>query len=85
MDLNSPPPVQFENEERATTGVSASEPVLVRLVVRYSGGVIKNAKEAQIALIGIVVLLFGISVFLLISGPDTNEEPPPRDPSDYIR
>lgn len=85
MNLNSPPPVQFENEERTTMTASASEPALVRFVMKYSGGVIKNAKEAQIALIGIVVLLFGISVFLLLSGPNTNEEPPLRDPSDYIR
>ena len=79
-----PGQVQFEGDELGrTTTYSAQKPLLIRWAMQLSGGLIKNEKEAQIALIGLAGILLAASVFVLMSGPDANEEPPPRDPSDY--
>lgn len=38
---------------------------LIRFVMRYSGGLVKNSKQARMVVLGIVILLFLFAVFLL--------------------
>ena len=39
-------------------------PKIVKIVIRFSGGVIKNQRQAELVLFGMVILMIGVSVYL---------------------
>ena len=39
-------------------------PKMVRLVIKYSGGIIKEQQHAEYFLLGLVAIMIGISIFL---------------------
>ncbi len=48
-------------------------PKIVSLVIQYSGGLIKDEKQAQYFLLGFIFLVFVISFFILFSGENEPE------------
>ncbi len=71
MDQNNEPPkIVFEGEQfqRTTRSFETPTPKIVRLVIKYSGGLIKDENQANYVLIGFVVLAIIISLFLFFGG-----------------
>jgi len=68
MDYNNEPPkIVFEGEQfqRPTRSFETPTPKIVRLVIKYSGGLIKDENQANYFLIGFVVVAIIISLFLV--------------------
>ncbi len=77
MDQNNEPPkIVFEGEEfqRPSQSFQTPTPKIVQWVIKYSGGTIKDERQANYVLIGFVVLAIIISLFLLFSG-GSNSKP----------
>jgi len=86
MDQNNEPPkIVFEGEEFQQTSRSfqASTPKMVEWVIKYSGGYIKDEKQASYALLGFVVVVITISLFLVFGGGGVKKGPklPPSLPT----
>lgn len=62
--------VKFYNE--------TSTPKMVQLVMKWSGGAIKEQKQAEYILFGFVLLAIGVSLFLFFSSGNTSPEIPPE-------
>ncbi|MDQ1299877.1 MAG: hypothetical protein QG636_545 [Patescibacteria group bacterium] len=82
MDQNNQQPqVTFENEEfqRPVTSSQTQTPGIVGWVVKCSGGLIKNEKQAQYVLVGFLVVAIVFVAFLIFSSGGTGakfEAPP---------
>ncbi|MDI6603089.1 MAG: hypothetical protein QME57_03170 [Patescibacteria group bacterium] len=60
--------------------VSPTAPKIVQWLIKYSGGLIKNEKQATYVLLGFVVLAIIVSLFLLFGGEKTVKfEVPPLE------
>jgi len=71
MDQNNEPPrITFEGEEfqRPLQSFQPPTPKIVQWVIKYSGGYIKDEKQAQYALIGFVAVALVVTFFMLFSG-----------------
>lgn len=60
--------VKFYNE--------TTPPKIIQLVMKYSGGAIKEQGQAEYVLFGLVVLTIFVSVFLFFNGTKKNTLPP---------
>lgn len=69
--------VQFDIDQVQHTSFKSKEQTLVRLVIKCSGGFIKDEKQANYVLLGIAVVAFVLS-FLLF--PSSAEIPPLQIP-----
>jgi len=49
---------------------------LAQLVIKYSGGLVKDEKQANYVLLGFAVAVFVISLFLIFGGGETKIEAP---------
>jgi len=80
MDQNNEPPkIVFEGEEfqRPAQSFETPTPKIVRWVIKYSSGAVKDERQANYVLIGFVVLAIIISLFLLFSGGSNSKPPVP--------
>ena len=71
MDQNNEPPkIVFEGEEfqRPRQSFQTPTPKIVELVIKYSGGAIKDEKQANYVLIGFVAVAIIIVFVFLFSG-----------------
>ena len=71
MDQNNEPPkIVFEGEEfqRPSQSFQTPTPKIVQWVIKYSGGTVKDERQANYVLIGFVMLAIVISLFLFFSG-----------------
>ncbi len=71
MDQNNEPPkIVFEGEEfqRTRQSFQAPTPKIVEWVIKYSGGAIKDEKQASYVLIGFVAVAIVVSLFLFFGG-----------------
>jgi len=59
----------FDNEPRAV--VQTKTPAMVKLVIKLSGGLIKDSTQANLALLALSFLMFALSYFLIFT--DGNE------------
>ena len=77
---NEPPKIVFEGEEFQQTAHSfqTSTPKIIQWVIKYSGGSIKNEKQANYVLIGFVAVAIVVSLFLFF-GVVRSPSPPPAD------
>jgi len=58
--------------------VSPFAPKIIQKIVRYSGGLIKNERQAYYVLLGFVAVAIVITLFLIFSGTEfTPRESPP--------
>jgi len=61
--------VQFKEYPTVRPYSSSSEtPKIIRWVIKYSAGLIKDKKQAQYVLLGFVVVVIIISLFLFFGG-----------------
>ncbi|MGB2580107.1 MAG: hypothetical protein WBC83_00225 [Minisyncoccia bacterium] len=76
--------VKFDFEEEQSQSIKPKESALVRLVIKYSGGFIKDKKQANYVLLGFAVLAIIISL-LLFSGVNIKKGPniPPSVPTSF--
>lgn len=49
-------------------------PKIIQWVMKYSGGLIKNEKQAQYALLGFIILIIIVSLFLIFGGTGRNSD-----------
>ena len=56
------------------------EPKVIKLLIRYSGGLVKNEKQAVYILLGFAILAIIVSLFLWF-GNNVSEPPPVPPPS----
>ncbi len=71
MDQNNEPPrITFENEglQRPAQAFQASTPKIVQWVIQYSGGLVKDEKQAIYVLVGFVAVAISFSVFSVFNG-----------------
>ena len=71
MDKNNEPPkIVFEGEgfRQSARSFQTPTPKIAQWVIKYSGGYVKDEKQASYVLIGFVVLAIIISLFLIFGG-----------------
>src|SRR3989338_3274200 len=70
--------IKFEGEEfqRPRQSFQTPTPKIVELVIKYSGGAIKDEKQANYVLIGFVVIAIIVSLFLFFGGGSSNKKIP---------
>ena len=78
MDQNNEPPkIVFEGDEfqHSARSFQTSTPKIVGWVIKYSGGYIKDERQANYVLIGFIVVTIAISLFLVFGGGGTAGSP----------
>ncbi len=81
MDQNNEPPkVVFGGDEfqRPRQSFQTPTPKIVQWVITYSGGAIKDERQANYVLLGFVVLAIIISLFLFFGGGSETQVIPVR-------
>jgi len=63
--------VKFEGEQQSARSFYTKTPKIIQWVIKYSGGLIKDEKQASYAILGFVALAIIISLFLIFG---TSEE-----------
>jgi len=65
--------IKFEEDKwkQSTLSFQNETPKIIQLVMKWSGGAIKDRKQAEYALFGFVVLAIVISLFLVFGGGRT--------------
>lgn len=81
--------VKFEGEEfQRPRSFQTPTPKIVQWVIKYSGGLIKDEKQANYVLIGFVAVAIVISLFLFFGGgkpkPSSQEQVFPGTPPDTL-
>lgn len=87
--MNGPnqPPVQFDEQHMVPPSAVSSgpkTPLMARLVIKYSGGLVKNEQQAGYVLIGVVAMCLIISFFLLIQNSSIDNTIIPADPIEGV-
>jgi len=80
MDQNNEPPkVVFGGDESQRTRQSFQTPTpkIVEWVIKYSGGLVKNEKQANYVLLGFVVVAIIVFLMVVFSGGSEIQPPPP--------
>lgn len=62
--------MKFKIEESETSEI----PRMVRLVMKYSRGYVKDQKTAEYVLLAFVVVAFALSLFLIFGGGDESDK-----------
>lgn len=73
MDQNNESPrIVFEGEQfrRPNKPFQTPTPKIVEWIIKYPGGIVKDEKQANYVLFGIVVLMVVISLFLFFNKSD---------------
>ncbi len=68
--------VKFEDELQRPQTFYPRTPKGVQWVMKYSGGLIKDERQAEYAILGFVALAIIVSLFLVFSGGNTQQKPP---------
>jgi len=55
-------------------------PAVIRLVLKYSGGMIKNRRQAEMVIFGFVIIAILFSLLMFIVGSSKNTKAPPLSP-----
>lgn len=64
--------VKFQDERRPTQTFFPGTPKIIQWVIKYSGGLVKDEKQASYVLIGLVALAIIVSLFLFFGGANKN-------------
>ncbi|MBU6431576.1 MAG: hypothetical protein KGJ58_04585, partial [Patescibacteria group bacterium] len=74
---NEPSKVVFEGEEfpRFTRSFQTPTPKIIQWVIKYSGGYVKDKKQASFVLLGFAVVAIIVSLFLIFGGGKTQVIP----------
>src|SRR3989344_2870227 len=52
---------------------NSETPRMIELVIKYSGGSVKNERQAQYVLLGLVIIMISISLYLFFSGSKSKD------------
>lgn len=63
-------PAQYTNQD--------DSPKIIRWITNYSGGFIKDEKQANYVIIAFIIVVMGVSIFLYISSRPNNSKPTPE-------
>jgi len=76
MNSRESPKIIFEEDQwQSPTRHSLPQtPKVIRWVMRYSGGRVKDRKKAEYILVGFVVIAFIVSLFLFFGGGNTADD-----------
>ena len=89
MDPNNTEDVQFETDSYKAVKLynEPDAPKIVRLVMKYSSGAIKEEKQAYWVLLGFVILAFIAAIFVLHYSFSSNRNPKltPEQQNDLLR
>ena len=66
--------VKFEGEQQYARPYYSGTPKIIQLVMKYSGGYIKDEKQASYVLLGFVAVAIIISLFLIFGGGGNKAE-----------
>jgi hypothetical protein len=68
--------VEFNEEYKVQPSYYPEEPKIIQWVIEYSGGLVKDEKQASYVLFGLIALVVFISLFFFFSGggPDLPSE-----------
>ena len=69
--------VKLEGEQH-TRSYDPGTPKIIQWVIKYSGGLVKDEKQASYVLIGFVAVAIVIPLFLIFSGSNKNTALPPK-------
>jgi hypothetical protein len=58
----------FENT-KIPTKATAEGSFMVRMVIRLSGGLVTNEKNAEYVLLGLIIIMVGVSIYFFSAGP----------------
>jgi len=81
---------EFQNERWSPNPyISSTTPKIIRWLIKYSGGLIKNERQATYLLLGFIVFIVVISLFLIFSrGGESKREktfaPPAEAPVEEV-
>ena len=84
MDQNNEPPkIVFEGEEfkQSVRSFQTPTPKIVEWVIKYSGGYVRDEKQANYFLIGFVAVAIIISLFLFFGGGSSYNKKIPFKPA----
>lgn len=72
---NEPPKVVFKGEEfqRTRQSFQTPTPKIVQWVIKYSGGYVKDEKQANYVLLGFVAVAIIISLFLIFGNSTSGD------------
>ena len=82
MDQNNEPSkIVFEGEEfqHSAQSFETPAPKIVQWVIKYSGGYVKDEKQASYVLIGFVAVAIIVSLFLIFGTGETLRKIPPAE------
>ncbi len=65
FELKESSPIKLRPQFQPGMNEDAKNPKMVRWLINHSGGVIKNRKQANYILMGITVILFAITVWMI--------------------
>ncbi len=83
---NEPQKVEFEEFRQPSQSFQTTTPKITEWVMKHSGGMIKDAKQANYVLIGFAVVAIVISLFLFFGGTNkTTPVPVNIDQSQFVR
>ena len=68
--------VKFEGEQRYARSYYPGTPKVIQWVITYSGGLVKDEKQASYVLIGFVAVAIIIALFLIFGGNGEQNTPP---------
>lgn len=76
----------LEKTEEVQEVSKASElPKMVQFVIKYSGGAIKEQKQAEYVLLGLVVLMLAVSFYLFFGGGNKQQKLTPAQLEQQMR
>lgn len=79
IDLSSDSGVKFKDEWcRPAQTFYPGTPKIIQWVIKYSGGYVKDEKQANYVLVGFVAVAIIVSLFLVFSGGNKNTESTPE-------
>jgi len=69
--------------------ISPTAPKIIRWLIKYSGGIIRNEKQASYVLLGFIVFVVIVSLFLIFGGGGQSEReksftPPAEAPVEEV-
>ena len=80
--------VKFEGEQRYARSYYPGTPKVIQWVIKYSGGLVKDEKQASYVLIGFVAVAIVIVLFLIFGGGDVETQktftPPAEAPAEEV-
>jgi len=71
--------MEFEGDSKIRNSYSTETPHMVQLVIKYSGGLIKNTNQANYVLFGFMVIIIIITLSLVFGGNNSEENLQPLD------